>query len=62
MEWKPIDTAPTHGNQILVGFQGQYRWYSFVAIAHGKKTHQTGFAKPTHWTEIFPPNLENQPN
>lgn len=57
MDWKPIATAPEHGAQILVGFMGQFeKWYSYVAPAFGA---QTGvgmpFARPTHWTQIFPP-------
>ncbi|HYT40805.1 MAG TPA: hypothetical protein VEP90_00535 [Methylomirabilota bacterium] len=57
MNWQPISTAPTDRKQILVGFQGQHEWYSYVAPAFGDETG-TGmpFAKPTHWTTIFPPN------
>lgn len=59
MEWKPIETAPKHGKQILVGFMGQFEWYSFVADAHGSNTQKHGFVDPTHWTEILPPVVAN---
>lgn len=56
MLWETIDTAPDHGKQILVGFQGQFEWYSYVADAQGKDTGQhMWFSRPTHWTLIIPP-------
>jgi hypothetical protein len=56
MDWKTIATAPTHGKQILVGFQGQFEWFSYVAYAFGNNTGKhTQCAAPTHWTEIVPP-------
>jgi hypothetical protein len=56
MKWHPIDTAPIDGRQILVGFHGQYDWYSYVAPAHGSETgRHLAFAPPTHWTDIKPP-------
>lgn len=62
MKWKPIATVPISkrglgpGTQILVGFQGQFRWYSYVADANGAQTAEhMQFAPPTHWTEIVPP-------
>lgn len=55
--WKPIAAAPTNGEQILVGFQGQFKWFSYVANAMGDLTGQhTQFAAPTHWTPIVPPS------
>lgn len=66
MNWKPIKDAPTHGKQILVGFQGQFNWFSYVAPAMGDLTGQyMPFAPPTHWTEIIPPaevSLTSQPD
>lgn len=55
MNWKTIETAPTDNQQILVGFMGQSKWFSFVAYARGKDTNAPGYAKPTHWTTIIPP-------
>lgn len=56
MTWNLIKTAPNHGKQILVGFQGQFEWYSYVAPAFGENTgNYMNFAPPTHWTEIIPP-------
>lgn len=56
MNWKTINTVPNHGKQILVGFQGQFEWYSYVADALGGDTGKhMAFARPTHWTEIIPP-------
>lgn len=63
MNWKPIATAPISQTgmlsmQILVGFQGQYAWFSYVAEARGDQTGKhMPFAPPTHWTEIIPPDL-----
>lgn len=36
MDWKPIETAPADGQQILVGFCGQFKWFSYVANAMGR--------------------------
>lgn len=59
MIWKPIETAPDHGQQILVGFMGQFRWYSYVTGAHGTETGKhSQYAMPTHWTEIIPPDFK----
>ena len=56
MDWQPIATAPEHGKQILVGFMGQFDWYSYVAPAYGINTGiGMPFASPTHWTPIIPP-------
>lgn len=55
MQWEPIETAPDHGQQILVGFRGQFKWVSFVADARGKDTRAAGYAAPTHWTPIMAP-------
>lgn len=56
MLWKPIAEAPTDGEQILVGFQGQHKWFSYVAYAMGDLTGKyMQFAPPTHWTPIIPP-------
>lgn len=56
MEWRAMHSAPNHGKQILVGFMGQYEWFSYVANAHGLDTGKhMPFASPTHWTEIIPP-------
>lgn len=55
MHWAPIETAPTHGGQILVGFQGQFKWVSYVASANGRNTRGATFAPPTHWTPIIIP-------
>lgn len=53
MEWKPISSAPTGMKQILVGFQGQHEWFSYVAPALGKDTGRyMQFHAPTHWTPI----------
>lgn len=61
MNWKLIKDAPTHGRQILVGFQGQSAWFSYVANAFGVQTGQyMPFAPPTHWTEITRPVLESR--
>lgn len=58
MDWNDIKTAPDHGKQILVGFQGQFDWFSYVANAHGLNTgDHMGYAKPTHWTKIIAPNF-----
>jgi predicted MFS family arabinose efflux permease len=57
MLWRPIKSAPAHGKQILVGFQGQFEWFSYVAPAMGDLTgRHMQFAPPTHWTEIVPPH------
>jgi hypothetical protein len=64
MKWKPIATAPispagTRQLQILVGFQGQFGWFSYVAYASGDQTGRyMQFAPPTHWTEIIPPTAD----
>lgn len=56
MNWQSIDTAPSHGKQILVGFMGQYEWFSYVAPALGVETgRHMAFALPEKWTEITPP-------
>ena len=56
MNWEPIAMAPNHGYQILVGFQGQYEWISYVAEARGLDTGiGMPFARPTHWTPIIHP-------
>lgn len=56
MEWRIIETAPNNEEQILVGFMGQFKWFSYVANAYGKNTgHNMPFASPTHWTRIIPP-------
>lgn len=56
MLWKPIKDAPMHGKQILVGFQGKFEWFSYVAPAMGDLTGKyMPFAPPTHWTDIIPP-------
>ena len=57
MCWEPIDTLPDTGKQVLVGFEGQFSWYSFVINAYGDKTDFGAHAKPTHWTEIIPPKI-----
>lgn len=58
MEWRLIDVAPDDGEEILVGFMGQFKWVSYVAPANGKDTgHHMSFAPPTHWTIIIPPKL-----
>ena len=56
MDWKPIETAPDTGEQILTGFMGQFLWMTFVDPANGAATgeHQL-HAKPTHWAPIQPP-------
>lgn len=54
MDWQSLETAPTDGRQILVGFKGQWGWYSYVADARGNDTGKH-FAPPTHWTPIIPP-------
>ncbi len=60
MHWQPISTAPLNGEQILVGFKGQDKWYSYVAAAHGSGTGEgMPFALPTHWTLIVPPPGES---
>lgn len=59
-EWRLIETAPDDGRQILVGFAGQFEWFSYVAPAHGKNTGP--FALPTHWAPITPPNIGQQPD
>ena len=57
-EWHTIETAPDDGNQILVGFAVQhFKWFSFVADAHGKNTgRHTPYPPPTHWMPITPPS------
>jgi hypothetical protein len=57
MNWQKIETAPTDYREILCGFQGQFRWLSFVAVARGADTQQAGYARPTHWTHIEPPSF-----
>ena len=53
MNWQTIDTAPDHGKQILVGFMGQFYWFSYVTNAHGIETGKhSGNAMPTHWVAI----------
>jgi hypothetical protein len=54
-QWKPISTAPETGEQILVWFMGQFKWFSYVADAWGSKTGGGQRAAPTHWTPIIPP-------
>ena len=54
--WRPIsEDTPTTGEQILVGFQGQFEWMSFVANAFGSRTSAPGYAAPTHWQLITSP-------
>ncbi len=55
MSWQDITTIPDHGKQVLVGFVGQFSWYSYVVFAHGNKTNYSGYAVPSHWCEIIPP-------
>lgn len=56
MVWKAIESAPKTGEQILVGFEGQFEWYYYVAPAWGADTGKgMSYALPTHWTEIFTP-------
>jgi hypothetical protein len=57
-EWLLIETAPDDGEQILVGFMGQFKWISYVAPAYGKNTGRyMPFAPPSHWKPITPPNV-----
>lgn len=59
MLWKPISEAPDHGKQILVGFMGQFEWYSYVAPAHGIDTGKhMPFGRPSHWTTVVPPEMK----
>lgn len=52
-EWSPIETAPNDGNDILVAFQGQWKWVCYVAPAHGNGTGQhMPYAPPTHWMPL----------
>ena len=59
MKWHPIDSdTPNTGKQILTGFMGQFEWYSCVDFAFGPHTGEhANHAKPTHWTEIEPPDF-----
>lgn len=55
-EWKPIESAPKDQKPILVGFQGQYDWFYFVAQrAYGVATTEPGYAAPTHWHPLPKP-------
>jgi len=53
--WRPIESAPEDGQQILVGFMGQFEWLSFIANAFGNRTFKPNFAKPTHWRPLPSP-------
>lgn len=55
MNWQDIKTIPDDGKQVLVGFVGQFHWYSYVVHANGCKTSYAGYAESTHWCEIIPP-------
>lgn len=58
MKWKLIETAPigkNHTDKILVAFKGQFHWVYFTAWPNGSETFASGYAKPTHWTEIQEP-------
>lgn len=54
MDWKSIDTIPNDREQVLVGFMGQFKWFSYCVEANGNKTFYHN-AKPTHWCKIIPP-------
>lgn len=54
-EWQPIETAPKDGREVLLGFQGQFTWISFVGNAYGKETTKSGYAAPTHWVPLPAP-------
>jgi hypothetical protein len=63
--WKPIAEAPEcalseYPWQILCGFQGQFRWVSFVCLANGAATRTAGYAPPTHWCHIPPFDGESE--
>lgn len=63
MIWKSIESIPSgdknHWGQILVGFQGEFGWYSYVTYSNGVNTVKLAeYPPPTHWTEIIPPPSE----
>lgn len=60
MIWELIETAPTDFSEILVCFKGQFKFVYFIAMANGKDTQQTGYAKPEFWTKIIQPNINQK--
>ncbi len=51
-DWRPIETAPKEGQDVLACFKGQFEWVMFIAICgrFGPKAH--GYADPTHWMPL----------
>lgn len=59
-KWKKIKTAPSTEEPILVGFQGQFKWVYFIAMAFGEQTGAQGYAAPTHWMPLPAPPRHEQ--
>lgn len=63
MNWKLIETNPPpvgkHSwDKILCCFEGPqfHQWVYFTCFPNGKETKADGYAKPTHWCNVIPPN------
>ena len=50
-QWREItpENLPKVGTEVLAGFQGQFRWVSFVAEVTKDGIRAPGYAEPTHW-------------
>lgn len=56
MDWKPIESAPKDGREVLACFVGQFgRHIVFVANANPDKVERQGYASPTHWMPLPEP-------
>lgn len=58
--WRPIAEAPKDG-QVLAAFKGQFGWVMFLAswsLAHNR-LYASGYAEPTHFMLITPPEETN---
>lgn len=58
--WQPIETAPKDGREVLAGFQGQFKWVSFIAFATPDGVYRDCFADPTHWMPLPPAPQEGK--
>lgn len=60
-EWKPIETAPKDGKEVLACFVGQFsRHIVFVAHANQDGVHAPGYGKPSHWMPLPEPPKETE--
>ena len=69
-EWQPIETAPRDGTQFLVNcphvecgvsiMQWDDRLYMLVSAFDGKPW-LSRLSKPTHWTPLPAPPVEDRP-